>query len=214
MISPQIIITGHGVEKKISPIIARALQLVEERFLEMDIKILIPHTTFSYEELLAWIQDVSSAGDFLLNISLAPSLEVSFAQQNEEDIASQIVVNIAQRLSLEPTPAQLQKTEISPFPFPALYQWNIGFPDTILEKQLMLNVMACITDMYTLKHALLPENLIWPFRDVASSHFAFDAIKKAKAKKVIAGYKGEIFYPNGGITRGEVLYILDKLGLL
>lgn len=220
MIIPQIIITGFTEDATLQKEMQSIIRRVEEKFFEMDIKILVPHENFSYDEMTAWINEISNPADFLINIQKKESFQVLFTHQSEEEIASRLVVNTAQRIGITPEPSFLSlfpaekndiENMITSFP---IHTWNIIFPKEIEEKQLILNIMACVTDMYTNAHSLLPTEKIWPFRDVPSSHFAFEAIKKAKEKRVIVGYKGDIFYPNGGITRGEVLYILDKLGLL
>ncbi len=220
VIIPQIILAGlDKSHPQQSSLVQKVIRLVEERFLEMEIKILVPHENFSLEELQAWLKEVSNPSDFFLNIQKKDRLLLQFSHQSEEKIASHLSYSLATRLGFTPDPTFLSifssENEESVFlqNLP-VHVWNISFPELVTEKQLMLNVMACVTDMYTIHHELLLEEFVWPFRDVPSSHFAFEAIKKAKMKKIITGYKGDIFYPNGGITRGEVLYMFDKLGLL
>lgn len=215
MITPQIIIAGIQNTLEKQPLIQRIIRFVEEKFIEMDIKIIIAHEEFSSEEFKKWIEEISTPNDFFLNIQANKNFGIQFLSKNEEEIASRLLVNTANRLGILPSVTFLNTFSEENFlrTLP-LHVWNIVFPSTLSEKQLILNIMACITDIYTTSSSLLLEEDSWPFRDVPSSHFAFNAIKKAKNKKIIAGYKGDIIYPNGGITRGEVFYILDKLELL
>lgn len=57
---------------------------------------------------------------------------------------------------------------------------------------------------------LLGEKRKTSFSDVGSSNFASGYIQSASEQKIISGYKGGIFKPNGLITRGEMAIMISR----
>lgn len=217
-ITPQIIVTSLNDKTNANEPLNKVLDLVHRNFSEMGIKIISPPKNFTLTDLSKWTSEQTTKEDFLVNVQEDNFLQINYKTEEEKEIVlrwERLLTNLTDTENkkselLTSKENELFKT-LNSFP---LHTWNIILPNHLSNKEQSFSIMACITDLYTKPHKLITEEKLWPFRDVSSSHFAFSSIKKAKAKKVITGYKGDIFNPNGGITRGEVLYMLDKLGLL
>jgi hypothetical protein len=217
-ITPKIIVTSFNNKTNQTEPLARVINLVHKSFDEMGIKIISPPQDFTLKDLSKWTKEQTNKEDFLINVEEDTFLQINYKSENEKELSlrwQKLLSNLTDTESnnskiLDSKENELFET-LTNLP---LHTWNIALPNHLSNKEQSFSIMACITDLYTKKHNLITEDKIWPFRDVTSSHFAFQSIKKAKEKKIITGYKGDIFNPNGGITRGEVLYMLDKLGLL
>lgn len=195
----------------------RFLELAKKKLTAMGVLPFFTPENFSHQEILTWISDITNQEDFFLNFSFGKNTRVYFRDSDEEEMAKIFTKEISNRTedNLEnPAPIFSIAGDTSVFLSSlALHTWDIHLStDGKNENEIVMNIMACITDLFFLKHSLVAPELRWPFRDVPSSHFAFGAIKKAKEKGVIPGYKGDILKPNGGITRGEMLYILHETG--
>lgn len=217
-ISPKIIITGLSLDKEKEMQMQNILSAVQKECSKMGIQIIVPSENFSPSDLTQWIKDIGVKEDFYINIADGNTPVISYKGKKQLKIAKRFSNILSQWTDTEFEEPQtfskenssIQKTMSSV----GVNAWDITLPNHLTDKEQVFSIMGCITDLYTRKHSLVTYDQVWPFRDVPSSHFAFESIKKAKAKKIIKGYKGDIFQPNGGITRGEVIYMLDKLGLL
>lgn len=217
VITPRIIITGISEDGSIhDPVSAHILEVWEE-CKKIGFEVLIPSQPFSLDDLQKWVYEVATETDFLLNIQEGSSPHILYKTPIQQELSIQISSLMSQWTQTEFLNPEMLHTQHKAQQFlvqlPPLV-WNIMFPAHITKKEIIFSIMGCITQLYTTQHALIQPEHIWPFRDVPSDHFAFEAIKKAKGKGVITGYKGGIFQPNGGITRGEILYILERLGML
>jgi len=217
VITPRIIITGISESGSIhDPVSARILEVWEE-CKKIGFEILIPSQPFSLDDLKQWVCEVANETDFLLNIQEGASPHIFYKHSSQQELSIQLSSLMSQWTQTEFLDPAILQTEHSIQQFftelPPLV-WNIMFPLHITKKEMIFSIMGWITELYTTHHPLIQPEQVWPFRDVPSDHFAFDAIKKAKEKGVITGYKGGIFQPNGGITRGEILYILERLKML
>ncbi len=217
-LKPQIIVSGFSLNKEKKAEMTASIAIVKKEFLKRGISISIAPENFTSRDVSAWIADIGNNEDFYINFQEGDVPQV-FAQNSDDlSIAQHFSDMISQWTDtdfLVPDLISSQTDEISTtLASLPLNVWNVVLPNHITEKEIVFSIMGCITDLYTRKHDLISEDKVWPFRDVPSSHFAFEAIKKAKNKNILTGYKGNIFQPDAGITRGEMLYILDKLGLL
>lgn len=190
---------------------------VQQRLEKMGIIPLFVPKNFSHQETLQWVQDVTNPEDFFIHFSFDDLDRVFFREGEEEEMAKIFSKELSSRLDTSyknPKPLFSIGTDSATFMSSLpLHTWDIhiqgvGKNDATLE----MNIMASITDLYFLSHTLLPEEHQWAFRDVPSTHFASNAIKLAKQKNIIPGYKGDILRPNGGVTRGELIHILHQLG--
>ncbi len=215
---PQIIVTGFTEDLEKKHEMSIVISLIEKEFSKMGIQILINPEHFTEKDIANWVKDISSPNDFYINIQEKEIGQVLFRTKKEKNMAQTFSKNLSQWTDsefIDSTSIASQNGNIfNILAHLPLHSWNISLPNHLSEKEQVFSIIGCITELYTTKHSLISDENIWPFRDVPSSHFAFNAIKKAKERKIITGYKGDIFYPNGGITRGEVLYMLDKIGKL
>lgn len=217
-LSPEIIVTGFSDTLEGKREMDKRIEIVQKEFLSMGIPISVVPDSFTIKDVSSWVREISTENDFYINIQEGDEGEVLFKTKKEKPMAKNFSSLLSQWTDsdfIESVSLAKKGGEIfQVLSHLSLHSWNITLPNSLSEKELVFSIMGCITDLYTRKHSLIEDDKIWPFRDVPSSHFAFSAIKKAKEQKVITGYKGDIFYPNGGITRGEVLYMLEKLGKL
>ncbi len=217
-LKPQIIVSGFSLDKDKKAEMTRSIAIVQKEFLKRGISVSIASEDFTSNDVSAWISDIGNPEDFYINFQEGDISQV-FAQKeiglSTAHHFSEVISQWTDADFVEPELLSLKDDEISI----ALSQlpvnvWNVVLPNHITEKEVVFSIMGCITDLYTRRHELIENNQVWPFRDVPSAHFAFEAIKKAKNNNLLTGYKGNIFKPDSGITRGEMLYILDKLNLL
>lgn len=211
-IVPKIIIAGqrHPADERIGDL----LSTLKNKFSEMGIDVLVPSFTFSEQEVLTWANDVIAPEDFFLNFRLGERQSIVYTDTSAEEMAllfqKELILRTKEQYS-DPIFSKNPKAFLKKIP---CHSWGITLPETLSRKELLFTMMGCVTDLYNTPHSLLSIDKQWPFRDVPSSHFAFPAIKKAKQKGIIPGYRGDILLPNGGLTRGEFFYVLDKLGML
>ncbi len=213
---PHIVVAGlsDGNSERIKNV----LKTVEEKFLKMGIRVFFVPENFSLEEISSWVADTTDANDFFLNFSLEEFPKIYRKGEEEQELSEIFQREVSRRsddiyeeiLPLTSLGSQAGKF-LENLP---LHSWDIQFSPQKSDVELKMNIMACITDICFFPHSLVKEEERWAFRDVPSYHFASSAIKKAKEHGIMPGYKGDIVYPNGGITRGEVIYMLDKMGKL
>jgi hypothetical protein len=213
---PHIIVSGISHDN--SERMKKVLRLVEAKFVSMGIRVFFAPENFSLEEVSLWAKDIADNNDFFLNFSFDENPKVYFKSETEKELADIMKAEISRRSDIdyeESLPLSQWDSPTGNFlqdlPFHSL---NIQFSPHKNDVDLKMNILACVTDICFLPHSLLEEQYRWAFRDVPAYHFASSAIKKAKKEGIIPGYKGDIIYPNGGITRGEVIYMLDKIGKL
>ena len=217
-LTPQIIVSGFSLNKEKKAEMTAHIAIVQKEFLKRGISVSIAPEDFTSNDVSSWIADIGNPNDFYINFQEGDIPQVfahnEFGLSTAEHF-SEMISQWTDSDFIQPELLESQSDEISQIlsPLP-LNVWNVVLPNHITEKEVVFSIMGCITDLYTRKHELILDEQIWPFRDVPSSHFAFEAIKKAKNNNILTGYKGNIFKPDGGITRGEMLYILDKLDLL
>ncbi len=217
-LKPQIIVSGFSLDAEKKAEMISNIATVQKEFLRRGIVVSIAPEDFTPDDIWSWIEDIGSSADFYINFQEGDTPQV-FAN-NEKGLStaehfSDVISQWTDTDFASPELLESQTDIISQVLFPlSVNVWNVVLPNHITEKEVIFSIMGCITDLYTRKHELILEEQVWPFRDVPSSYFAFDAIKKAKNKNILAGYKGSIFKPDRGITRGEMLYILEKLDLL
>ncbi len=217
-LKPQIIVSGFSLNKDKKAEMTANIATVQKEFLKRGISVSVASDDFTPTDIESWIEDIGSIDDFYINfqegdvpqIFAHNELGLSTAEHFTDMISQWTDTDFIAPDLLDSQTDEISTT-LSPLP---LNVWNVILPNHITEKEVVFSIMGCITDLYTRKHELISEEQVWPFRDVPSSHFAFEAIKKAKKNNILTGYKGNIFKPDGGITRGEMLYILDKLNLL
>lgn len=217
MISPKVIITGIPEKKDEYNVSSFNLEEISDQCHQIGFDILTPPHPFSSQDLVKWVGEVSESTDFLINIQQGENAQCFFKTEQQRHFTDSIISLLSQWtqsefFSAEALNADLPTHQLLLSLLP--YSWNIVFPTHLTKKEMIFSIVGCVTELYTTNHELIEDALVWPFRDVPSSYFAFDAIKKAKEKGIITGYKGDIFQPNGGMTRGELLYILEKLHLL
>jgi len=217
-LTPQIIVSGFSLDIAEKAEMTKSIAIVQKEFLKRGISVSIASDNFTPNDVSAWITDIGNSEDFYINFQTGDTPQIFTQNELGLPIAQHFSDMISQWTDsdfISPAFISSQNDEISTTLLPlALNVWNIVLPNHITEKEIVFSIMGCITDLYTRKHEMITEEQVWPFRDVPSSHFAFEAIKKAKNKNILTGYKGNIFTPDSGITRGEMLYILDKLDLL
>jgi len=207
-----------GLSDRNSDRMRNVLRMVESTFKEMGIRVFFIPEHFSPEEALSWAKDVTGSTDFLLNFEFSDDSRIYYKSPEEHELAKIFQSEISRRSDseydeiLEFSEMGTQTGELlQKFP---LHSYNIYFSPHKSDSEIKMNIMACVTDICFIPHLLVSEENRWAFRDVPSYHFAAASIKKAKEKGIIPGYKGDIVYPNGGVTRGEMIYMLDKIGKL
>ncbi len=213
---PHIVVAGISDENSVR--MKKILHMVEEKFLEMGIRVFFMPENFTLDESLQWTTDITDLNDFFLNFTFSENPSIFYKSEEESELAEIFREQSARR-------SEDEYNEI--FSFEALqgetsgflkslnlHSYHIEFSPHKSDVEIKMNIMACVTDICFLPHALVDEKNRWAFRDVPSYHFAAESIKKAKEKGIIPGYKGDIVYPNGGVTRGEMIYMLDKIGKL
>ena len=201
----------------------KILDMVQAKFKEMGIKAFFMPENFSKEDAAQWARDVTDERDFFLNFEFSDDSSLAYKNEEDAELAEILRNEISRRsdeeYSITPfsslTEESGKKTETHTFleNLP-LHTYSIYFSPHKSDSEIKMNIMACVTDICFIPHALVSEDDRWAFRDVPSYHFAAAALKKAKEKGIIPGYKGDIIYPNGGVTRGEMIYMFDKLGKL
>lgn len=213
---PYIVVAGIADEN--SARMKKILTMVEKKFLEMGIRVFFMPENFSLEESQEYVLDITDSKDFFLNFTFAEKLEIFYKSEAEKELAEIFRVQSTRRSDEEYAPAQVFPDESSQtiafLKNLPLHSYQIEFSPHKSDAEIKMNIMACITDICFIPNNLVQEKDRWAFRDVPSYHFAAQSIKKAKEKKIIPGYKGDVIYPNGGITRGEIIYMLDKIGSL
>jgi len=217
-LKPQIIVSGFSLDKEKKSEMTENISIVQKEFLKRGLSVSIASKDFTLNDVASWIADIGNPDDFYINFQEGEVPQIFAHNEKGLSTAQHLTEVISQWTDadfVEPALLESQTDEISTVLLPLpLNVWNVVLPNHITDKEVIFSMMGCITDLYTRKHELIEDELVWPFRDVPSSHFAFEAIKKAKDKNILTGYKGNIFKADGGITRGELLYILDRLDLL
>lgn len=214
--SPHIVVSG--LSSRNSDRMRNILCMVESKLKEMGIRVFFMPEHFSPEESASWVADVTTQDDFLLNFEFSDEKKIYYKGDEEHELAKIFQNEISRRSdddyeSLH-TFAEMEAEDADWLRSFALHSYNIYFSPHKTDSEIKMNIMACVTDICFIPHLLVSEDKRWAFRDVPSYHFAAESIKKAKEKGVIPGYKGDIVYPNGGVTRGEMIYMLDKIGKL
>ncbi len=87
-----------------------------------------------------------------------------------------------------------------------------GYPDgTFRPQQPVTRAEAAVLMLNTFPEAL-PQRASVTFRDVPTSHWAYQAVSKASERGFFSGYPGQIFKPSQAIPRVQALSILVREG--
>ncbi|MEI7511729.1 MAG: N-acetylmuramoyl-L-alanine amidase [Candidatus Peregrinibacteria bacterium] len=210
------------------------VEAVQKELQQDSVEVFIPPTSLTLPEKIQWINQYFTADDFVIEIHLNSSADPAptgvstwycDGKDPERKVSEYFANALSMRMNLKNMGAKPDTANrhgrlgIVRDTIPHSWLFEVGFISHAddLEKFRRKGVSAikeCVTDLFLGGNPLLPAEAVWPFRDVPPSHFAFEAIKKAKGKGVISGYENQIFRPNSGITRGEMLVLLERLGSL
>ncbi len=219
--------TEHAEVKKV-------VEQVQKEFQAEGVEIFVPPTSLTLPEKIEWINEYFTADDFLIEVHLNSGADATATgvstwycdgKEPEKQVSEYFASALSTRMNLKNRGAKPDTTNrhgrlgIVRDTIPHSWLFEIAFISnpSDLEKFRRKGVSAIkesVTDLFLSGNPLLPQSEQWPFRDVPPSHFAFEAIKKSKAKGIISGYENQIFRPNSGITRAEILILLDRLGSL
>lgn len=220
---------GNGTTEhaEVKRVVLEAMQILKER----GVDIITPPTSLSLTEKVAWINANTNADDFSIEVHLdsagATATGISTwycaGKTKERTVAEYFANALSTRMNLRNRGAKkdtdnrhgrlaiVRDITCHGWLFEMGFLTNSGDLQKFREKGVQ-TLVDCVIDLFLGGNVLLPEADRWPFRDVPPNYFAFDAIKKGKAKGIIQ--PKEYFYPNTPITRGEQMILLERLGLL
>jgi N-acetylmuramoyl-L-alanine amidase len=206
-----------------------------EKILKINgIEVYVPPTNLALSEKIAWVNEYFTEDDFLFEIHLDTSENESESgisvfyedgKEKEADFAEYFSNALAIRLRMKNRgiKADLQNQHgsfrILRETRPHAWAFRMGFLSCFKDLENFRKygtqaIVDSVIDLFLPLNPFLQKENEWSFRDTPPSHFAFDALKKAKEKGIIQEDGFQNIRPNAGITRGEFFVILDRLGLL
>ncbi len=211
--------------------VQKAVESAAIRFASTGVEMIVPPENLNLVQKIAWINAQATPEDFALEIHLdagsptanGSSIWYEEGKNEEKSIAEYFASALSVRLGTKNRGAQPDTTNrhgrlgfVRDTICPA-WLFECGFITNISDlsrfQQKGGNALYdSAVDLFLGGNPLLDPAKAWPFRDVFPAHFAFESIKKAKNKGILADHPE--FRPNDAIARGEMMILFERLGLL